>query len=155
MCDPPAILVRSTCFSRDPDEVHPNFFKRSCASTYPFYNTKGEVVFLGVVFTSLTFLSLEIYLRLCRAILEFYLGCCFALPLESSSQPPKVVKCKLKLNSSLTVGNLFLVEDLCSTTCRAKACFQTRLKISCSFDGERFALSAFRNKGQTASPVGF
>ena len=153
MCDPPAILVRSASFLRDPGDIRPIFYKRSCASTYPSYNTKGEVVLLGVVFTSLTFLSLEIYLRLCRAILEFYLGCCFALPLESSSQPPKVVKCKLKLNSSLTVGNLFLVEDLCSTTCRAKACFQTRLKISCSFDGERFALSAFRNKGQTASPV--
>ena len=28
--------------------------------------------------------------------------CCFACRLERSSQPPKVVKCKLKLNSSLT-----------------------------------------------------
>ena len=36
------------------------------------------------------------------AVLEFYLGCCFALPLEGSSQPPKMVKCKLNLNSSLT-----------------------------------------------------
>ena len=32
-------------------------------------------------------------------------------------------------------------------------CFSDWGLISCSFDGERFALSAFRNKGQTASPV--
>ena len=89
MCDPQAILVRSECFLRDPGEVRPIFYKRSGATTYPFYNTKREVVLLGFVFTSLSPLSLEIYLRLCRAVLEFYLGCCFALPLETSSQPQK------------------------------------------------------------------
>ena len=68
MCDPPAILVRSACFLRDPDEVHPNFYKRSCASTYPFYNTKGEVALLGAVFMFVSARSLEIYLRLCRGI---------------------------------------------------------------------------------------
>ena len=80
MCDPPAILVRSECFLRDPGEVRPIFYKRSGATTYPFYNTKGEVVLLGVVFTSLSPLSLEIHLRLCTAVP----CCCFALPLENS-----------------------------------------------------------------------
>ena len=89
MCDPPAILVRSDIFLRDPGEVRPIFYKRSGATAHPFYNTKGEVVLLGVVFTSLSPLSLEIYFRLCKAVLEFYLGCCFAVLLENSSQPPK------------------------------------------------------------------
>ena len=64
MCDPPAILVRSACFLRDPDEVPPKFYKRSCASAYPFYNTKGEVALLGAVFMLVSARSLEIYLRL-------------------------------------------------------------------------------------------
>ena len=64
MCDPPAILVRSACFLRDPDEVHPNFYKRSCASTSPLYNTKGQVALPGAVSTFVSARSLEIYLRL-------------------------------------------------------------------------------------------
>ena len=66
MCDPPTILVRSACFLRDPDEVHPNFYKRSCASTYLFYNTKREVALLGAVFTFVSARVLKTYLRLRR-----------------------------------------------------------------------------------------
>ena len=106
MCDPPAILVRSACFLRDPGEVHPNFYKRSCASTYPFYNTKGEVALLGAVFTFVSARSLEIYLRLRTGISRSlpWLLFCMAAVLDSAivHSPPKVVKCKLKLNSSLT-----------------------------------------------------
>ena len=106
MCDPPAILVRSACFLRDPDEVHPNFYKRSCASTYPFYNTKGEVALLGAVFTFLSARSLENYLRLRKGISRIlpWLLFCTAAVLDSAvvHSPPKEVKCKLKLNSSLT-----------------------------------------------------
>ena len=89
MCDPPAILVRSACFSRDPDEVHPNFYKRSCASTYPFYNTKGEVALLGAVFTFLFARSLEIYRRLRKGISRIlpWLLFCTAAILDSAIIP--------------------------------------------------------------------
>ena len=93
MCDPPAILVRSACFLRDPDEVHPNFCKRSCASTYPFYNTKGEVALLGAVFTLLSARSLKNYLRLRRGISRIlpWLLFCMAAILDSAivRSPPK------------------------------------------------------------------
>ena len=93
MCDPPAILVRSACFLRDPDEVHPNFYKRSCASTYLFYNTKREVALLGAVFTFLLARSLEIYLRLRREISRSlpWLLFCTAATLDSARvrSPPK------------------------------------------------------------------
>ena len=81
MCDPPAILVRSECFLRDPGEVRPIFYKRSRASTYPFYNTKGEVALLGAAFMSAPALSLEIYLRLCRGCSGIlpWLSLCFAV----------------------------------------------------------------------------
>ena len=87
MCDPPAILVRSECFLRDPGEVRPIFYKRSGASTYPFYNTKGEVVLLGVVFTSLSPRPLV-------RVLTFFIilkggglaGCCFYVPVRPFSR---------------------------------------------------------------------
>ena len=89
MCDPPTILVRSACFLRDPDEVHPNFYKRSCASTYPFYNTKGQVALLGTVFMFVSVRSLEIYLRLRRGISRIlpWLLFCTAAILDSAIIP--------------------------------------------------------------------